>query len=96
MFLAPRKRNGGMVGVCAIIPLSHTFADELSEMPICKLGGDFRQLKPLRSHLSEDGARFAIGRNLRQLEAWWRRRRIALVCRLIGLPSVVAPVLAKA
>jgi hypothetical protein len=33
------------------------------------LAGDFRQPQPLRSHLSEDGARFAIGRNLRQLQA---------------------------
>jgi hypothetical protein len=34
-----------------------------------QLASDFRKLKPLRSHLSEDGARFAIGRNLRQLQA---------------------------
>ena len=33
------------------------------------LAGDFRQLEPLRSHLSEDRARFEIGRNLRQLQA---------------------------
>jgi hypothetical protein len=34
-----------------------------------RLAGGFRQLKPLCSHLSEDGARLAIGRNLRQLQA---------------------------
>jgi hypothetical protein len=34
-----------------------------------QLASDFRKLEPLRSHLSEDGARFAIGRNLRQLQA---------------------------
>jgi hypothetical protein len=34
-----------------------------------QLAGDFRQFKPLRSHLSRDCARFAIGRNLRQLQA---------------------------
>jgi hypothetical protein len=33
------------------------------------LAGDFGQLQPLRSHLSEDRARFEIGRNLRQLQA---------------------------
>jgi hypothetical protein len=31
--------------------------------------GHFRQFEPLRSHLSQDRARFAIGRNLRQLQA---------------------------
>jgi hypothetical protein len=30
---------------------------------------DFRQLQPLRGHLSENGLRFAIGRNLCQLQA---------------------------
>ena len=34
-----------------------------------RLAGDFRQLQPLCSHLSEDSARLAIGHNLRQLQA---------------------------
>jgi len=29
----------------------------------------FRQLQPFRGHLSEDGARLAIARNLRKLQA---------------------------
>jgi hypothetical protein len=34
-----------------------------------QLAGDFRQLKPLRCHLFEDGARLTVGRNLCQLQA---------------------------
>jgi hypothetical protein len=34
-----------------------------------QLAGVFRQLKPLRCHLFEDGARLTVGRNLRQLQA---------------------------
>jgi hypothetical protein len=33
------------------------------------VNGCFGQLQPLRSHLSEDGARFWIGRHLCQLQA---------------------------
>lgn len=56
------------------------------------LAGDFGQLQPLRSHLPEESARFAILRNLGQLEAMGGEvGRIALVCRLVDRPFVVPP-----
>ena len=48
-----------------------------------RLAGDFRQLQPLRSHLSEDGARLVVGRNLRQL--YYVRDRTDALARLSAI-----------
>jgi hypothetical protein len=53
--------NEGSPARWTLAPLTKTGAVQLAS--------DFRKLKPFCSHLSEDCARFAIGPNLRQLQA---------------------------
>jgi hypothetical protein len=63
------------------LPVAHFFAfspDALRHT--VGLACYFRQLQPLRSHLSEDDARLVVGRNLRQLQAMRRKGDVPLPC----------------